>query len=45
MPIAISRNTGTVSVDQKLTPDQNQKAWEMILQSYIKQHPEVLADK
>ena len=45
MPIVISRTTGNVSVEQKLPQDQNQKAWEMILKAYIKQHPEVLEDK
>lgn len=45
MPIVINRNTGTVTVEQKLPQDQNQKAWETILREYIKKHPDVLSDK
>ena len=45
MPIAINRSTGEVHSSQNLTPGQSQTAWEMILKTYLKNHPGVLSDK
>ena len=40
--IAISRSTGQVIHMDKLPPEQNQKAWEMILKAHVQLHPELL---
>lgn len=40
MPIRIDRKTGKVLITQKLTTEQNQKAWETIVKAYVKKHPE-----
>lgn len=40
--ITVSRKTGKVIHMDRLTPEQNQKAWEMVLQSHVKLHPEML---
>ena len=45
MPIVINRNTGEVHSSQNLTPGQSQTAWEMILKTYLQNHPEALSDK
>lgn len=45
MPIVMNRTSGTVQSSQKLTPQQNQKAWELIVRNYIKNHPEALSDE
>ena len=45
MPIVIERKSGAVQSSQKLTPQQNQKAWELIVRNYIKNHPEALSDE
>ena len=44
MPIVVNRNTKEVVCAQKLTPEQNQKAWEMIVASYAKRHPEIFIE-
>lgn len=45
MPIVIDRNTGDVISSQKLDAQHSQNAWEIILQAYLKKHPEELLDK
>ena len=45
MPIVIDRKTGGITSSQKLLPQQNQKAWEQILRTYVNNHPEVLSDE
>lgn len=45
MPIVIDRKSGCLTSSQKLLPQQNQKAWEQILRTYINNHPEVLSDE
>lgn len=45
MPIIIDRKSGTAQSSQKLTQQQNQKAWELIVRNYIKNHPEALSDE
>lgn len=42
MPIKIDRNTEKILSAPQLTPEQNQKAWEIIVKAYVKKHPELL---
>lgn len=43
MPIVINRSTGDVK-SPKLTQEQSQKAWEIIVREYVKKHPEILKE-
>lgn len=43
MPIVISRQTGQVLQPEKLTQEQSDLAWEIILKAFIAAHPEALA--
>lgn len=45
MPIIIDRKSGCLTSSQKLLPQQNQLAWELIIRNYIQTHPESLSDK
>lgn len=45
MPIVLDRKTGEVLSSQKFTPQQNRKAWEIIIREYVKKHPEALLDE
>lgn len=42
MPIVIDRETGKILNAQKQTPEQNQKAWEIIVKAYVEKHPQLL---
>lgn len=44
MPIKINRNTGDVLSAPELTPEQNQRAWEIIVNTYVEKHPEKLME-
>lgn len=44
MPIKIDRNTGEVLSAPELTPEQNQRAWEIIVNTYVEKHPEKLLE-
>lgn len=44
MPIVISRSTSEVSAP-KLTPEQSQKAWEVIVRALAEKHPEILKEE
>ena len=44
MPIRIDRKTGKALTTQKLTPEQNQKAWEIMVRAYVEKYPEKLMD-
>lgn len=43
MPIVISRKTGEVQQPVKLTQEQSDLAWELILKAFIAAHPEALS--
>jgi hypothetical protein len=45
MPIVIDRKTGATTASPKMSSQQNQKAWEQILRTYVNNHPEVLSDE
>lgn len=45
MPIVIDRKSGKVISAPRLTPEQNQRVWEIIVTTYIQKHPEVLSDE
>lgn len=44
MPIKINRNTGDVLSAPELTPEQNQRAWEIIVNTYVEKHLEKLME-
>ena len=44
MPIVITRSTGEVSTT-KLTPEQSQKAWDVIVRALAEKHPEILKEE
>ena len=45
MPIVMNRRTEEIASSQKPSTQQNQKAWEVILRTYVKNHPEALSDE
>lgn len=42
MPIRIDRKTGNLLTTQKLTPEQRQRVWEIIVRAYVEKHLELL---
>ena len=43
MPIVVSRSTGDIK-SPKLTQEQSQKAWEIIVRECVKKHPEIVKE-
>lgn len=41
MPIIADRKTGEIISAPKLTQEQRQRAWEIIVRAYVEKHPEL----